>query len=644
MTDRDRGTSEEHDLICAVVWHEDAGSVHSIDPDHFYFYQAEWAWLVEFVTEHKRTPTSRTLDQTWHEFKFEPATEPISYYLGKLRQRDQWRQVIGANSRALDHLGDDDLQSALAVWQQTLDELHAAQSAVSAKPRSAYSADIAAGWERPIPFGSASQPATFPADALPEWLAEFVQAEAVATQTPLDLAGVLVLAVLAASAGGLVEVEIRPGWVEPTNLFVVCAMTPGSRKSAVYKDVTRPLGHLERELVAGRADDVLRAEVEREVAEQVADKAKDRAGKAKPNEDAANLLANAIAAAQQAKGIEVPIVPRLLADDATPEALASLLADQGGRIALLSPEGGVFDMMAGRYSSGSMPNLDVYLKGHAGDPIRVDRKGRKPEHIERPAVTVGLTVQPDVLRLIADRPGFKGRGLLARFLWSLPTSTVGRRQVGAPPVPGDVAATYHANLLHLARELLTTAKIAEGAGAPEAMILVLDDEAKSELLAFERELENRLHPETGDLAAIEGWAAKLAGATARIAALLYLAEDLQVGWVGPIPGASVRAAVRIARYLTGHALVAFDAMGADPALADARYVLEWITRTGADSFTARELFSAVPRTRFPKMMDLHPALAMLETHGYIRQMAQPERKRAGRPPSPRYLVHPGIET
>jgi replicative DNA helicase len=87
------------------------------------------------------------------------------------------------------------------------------------------------------------------------------------------------------------------------------------------------------------------------------------------------------------------------------------------------------------------------------------------------------------------------------------------------------------------------------------MILTLDDDAKGELLAFERELEQRLHPESGDLAGIEGWAAKLAGATARIATLLYLAGDLHVGWVGPVPGASVRAAVRIARYLTGHALV-----------------------------------------------------------------------------------------
>ena len=38
------------------------------------------------------------------------------------------------------------------------------------------------------------------------------------------------------------------------------------------------------------------------------------------------------------------------------------LAEQGGRIALLSDEGGVFDMMAGRYARQGILNLDVYLK------------------------------------------------------------------------------------------------------------------------------------------------------------------------------------------------------------------------------------------------------------------------------------------
>ena len=38
--------------------------------------------------------------------------------------------------------------------------------------------------------------------------------------------------------------------------------------------------------------------------------------------------------------------------------------------------------------------MDLWLKGHSGDPLRVDRKGRPPEHIPRPALTLGLMIQP----------------------------------------------------------------------------------------------------------------------------------------------------------------------------------------------------------------------------------------------------------
>jgi hypothetical protein len=145
----------------------------------------------------------------------------------------------------------------------------------------------------------------------------------------------------------------------------------------------------------------------------------------------------------------VPPLPRWLVDDATPEALAGLLATYG-RIALLSPEGDVFDQMAGRYNQQVGPNLGVYLKGHARDLLRVDRRGRPPEYVERPCLTIGLAVQPEVLRGLAGRPGFGGRGLLARFLYSLPASLVGHRQAGAPSVPEAVADRYARELHALA--------------------------------------------------------------------------------------------------------------------------------------------------------------------------------------------------
>ena len=131
----------------------------------------------------------------------------------------------------------------------------------------------------------------------------------------------------------------------------------------------------------------------------------------------------------------------------------------------------MFDQMAGRYNQAAGPNLGVYLKGHAGDLLKVDRRGRPPEYVERPCLTIGLAVQPEVLRGLAGRPGFGGRGLLARFLYSLPESLVGRRQVGAPPVPPSVTDRYALELQTLA------ASLAVPAGDNGPAVLTLDRQA-----------------------------------------------------------------------------------------------------------------------------------------------------------------------
>lgn len=55
----------------------------------------------------------------------------------------------------------------------------------------------------------------------------------------------------------------------------------------------------------------------------------------------------------------------------------ALLAEHGECMAWLSSEGGVFDLLQGRYSNG-IPNLDLVLKAHSGDAERVDRGSRPP--------------------------------------------------------------------------------------------------------------------------------------------------------------------------------------------------------------------------------------------------------------------------
>jgi hypothetical protein len=468
---------------------------------------------------------------------------------------------------------------------------------------------------------------------LPSWLGEYVAAVATATQTPPDLAGMLALAVLATVAAGAVEVQPRPGWREPLCLFVAVGMDAGARKSAVFTTLTRPVAEFERDQAAAALPGITETATLRRIADQAAAHAEAAAGKA-PGSQQEEARADAIARAAEASALVVPPLPRWLVDDATPEALAGLLATYG-RIALLSPEGDVFDQMAGRYNQGAGPNLGVYLKGHAGDLLKVDRRGRPPEYVERPCLTIGLAVQPEILRGLASRPGFGGRGLLARFLYSLPESMVGRRQAGAPSVPAAVADRYTLELQALA----TTLAVPAGDDGPA--LLGLDQAAGELLLGFERELEPRLAAGSGDLAHLAGWAAKLAGATCRLAGLLHLAGHLRDGWAQPISADTLAGAVRLADYLVEHARAVFDLMGADPRVDDARWLLDWITRSGQTQLTRRDAHRAAPRGRFPKATDLDPALALLEDHGWLRRVdVEAPGPKGGRPPSSRFLVNP----
>lgn len=485
-------------------------------------------------------------------------------------------------------------------------------------------------WGPPAPLAARATVPTFPVASLAGWVGDYVAAVAEFTQTPEDLAGCIALAALSTAAGGHVLVTVRGLWTEPVNLFTVVAMPPGSRKSAVFRAMTAPLLAAETQLIERVQPQIIEAKQTRRIAEAQADKA----NKVAVNHATDEATAEAISASLAVNEITVPVLPRLVADDITTEQATSLLAEQGGRLAILSAEGSIFATLAGRYSS--VPNLDVFLKGHAGDSLRVDRKTRDAEHIEHPALTLGLAVQPEVIRDIADMPGFRGKGLLGRILYALPASNIGYREIEPEPVHEHVSERYDTNL----RDLV----FALHEWQHEPARLQLSDDAYQLLTNQRRQTETRLRPDTGDLGHIGDWAGKYDGAVARIAGLLHLATNIEDGWRHPITADTMSAAITIGEYFATHALAAFDAMGTDPNHENALTIHTWLTKKHLERFTIRELFSGLPRGRFPKVADLDPALEILEQHGWIRRQPDPPKNGPGRRPSPTYTTHPHIHT
>jgi len=473
-------------------------------------------------------------------------------------------------------------------------------------------------WPEIVSFDVLNLP-DFPTHVLPDALRRWVEAESHATQTPADLAALLALSVCSVGIARRVVVEARPGWREPVNLFTAVLLEPGNRKSAVFADAMKPLRELEAELIEAARPEVARAQSDRRQDEtrlRKLEKTAAEKGDAEARHEAGNL------AADLADGAE-PVLPRLIVDDATAEKLGIMLAEQGGRIASMSPEGGVFDLMAGLYSKSGIPQFGVYLMGHSGDDLITDRVGRKSVRVERPAPTCAYAMQPAVIEGLAENPAFRGRGLLARFLYAAPQSWIGRREIAPAPVSDATREAYRQAVRALAE--------VEG-----EIVLQLSAGAAALLRDWEAEIEAML-AEGGQMEIMRDWGAKLAGATLRLAAVLHCVER---GPAGHIEGPTIAAAVEIARYLVPHAEAVLNMMLASEETADddARYVLRWIERHGRREFTKRDA-QQHGRRRFPKADDIDAALAELARRGYIR-LRPVEASGPGRAPSPTYDVNP----
>jgi hypothetical protein len=471
----------------------------------------------------------------------------------------------------------------------------------------------------------------FPAQLLPPWLARFVEAVAESTQTPVDLAGMVALGILATVLAGKIEVEVAGDWHEPANLYVVVALPPGERKSAVFGLCVSPIVQLERELTDRTELERLQSELRGGITEGLMKRAQRRAAIADTELEREEATTEALQHAEELAVNRPGPRPRLFTADATPEAVGRLLAENHGRVAILSSEGELFALLAGRYSKS--PNLEVFLKGHAGDPIRVDRRNGPPEIVDRPALTVAVTVQPDVLLKAGLVSEFRARGVFARMLFSFPTTNVGYRSVRSEPIPAKVMAEYDTRV----RELGRLEASLDVTGDQRAYRLHLTSVAMEKFTQFRASLEERLRP-GGDLRDSADWANKLAGALMRIAGLLHVAAGGPAVLEQTISEETVTNALAFSDYLIAHAKVGLAIAGSDPRSALATRTLAWVRSRSLLEFTQRDAHRALHGSGATPE-EVGAVLSFLEQHEYVRELGS--ERRQGRP-SRRFIVNPEV--
>ena len=222
-------------------------------------------------------------------------------------------------------------------------------------------------WEQPLRLGHFALP-RFPLDAFPTELCafrEFCAAVAKSYQVPVDLPAMLALSVAGAALSKKIVVKNDEDWSEPVNLFVVVAMQSGERKSAVFREMTAPLAQFEADENLRLEPEIARNRAELDILGRSLTKAQEQAARAVKSLDRQKSRDEAMNLAEELCSTTVLRPLQLIADDATPEAVSRLLYEQDGRLAILAPEGDLFDIMLGRYSRGE-PNLGGFLMGHAG--------------------------------------------------------------------------------------------------------------------------------------------------------------------------------------------------------------------------------------------------------------------------------------
>ena len=418
----------------------------------------------------------------------------------------------------------------------------------------------------------------FPVGALPEWIRKFVEAVAVDLQVPVDLPAILALGALAAAVQGKIEVEPKPGYREPLNLYIACVLESGERKSAAMKHFVGPIHDFEQTLAKELEPEINKNKSELGYLQSRVAHLRKIAAKSGKEEAKDNLFKAEKALA------EVPrlVTPRFLADDVTSEKLSGLMAEHDGRMAIFSPEGGLFGTIGGRYQNG-VPNLDLVLKAHAGDPVHIDRVGRPPVSLDRPALTLTFAVQLDVLNELHKTQGFRGRGFLARFCYLIPKTRMGSRNMNPPRIEETIANRYHAGMTQILRKNFVRPDHRQE-GDQDPVVIGFSSVAKEAWLKFAWAVEVELRA-NGALEALRDWGGKFPGLVARIAGLIHVAEGTNEQ---EISQETVLRAIEIGQYLAKHAQRVLGRKQETPQQEEQRELLEWIHGKGG-TVTAAQL-------------------------------------------------------
>ena len=464
-----------------------------------------------------------------------------------------------------------------------------------------------------------------PANLLPGNYGKFSKALAVATEVPEGLVVFGVLGAISAAISHRFCVNPKGDWIEPINVYLLAALPPGNNKSSVLNACSKPLVTWENEQAEKLGPKIKQAKSERKTMEKYIEKERNSAIQNKDH-DFRKLEVHEIAE-MEARLEDPPVLPQIFVTDATPEALVSIVAGQGGRLAILSDEGGIMEVISGLYSGGKA-NINIILNGIDGGYVRVERNDKSFDL--SPYLTFCLFAQPIVIQCMGSKKAFTGKGMLERFLYLLPHSKLGYRTHDTEPVSKVLRDGYNRQVTELLNKFMLV-----GEGEVDRFILKLDSQSHEDWRIFQDQTEKEFRS-GGKLYSISGWGGKISGFALRLAGLIHImkSDDEHTR----INRETMESALTLASFLKEHALAAFGLMSVDRATEKANVVLGWVRENDELSFTRSSCHAAL-HGQVNDVNELIEAIDVLKERNIV---SGPESVPTGGRPSIVYHVNPAL--
>lgn len=493
---------------------------------------------------------------------------------------------------------------------------------------------------KPIPFAeelpAGAEP--FPADALPDAVRDFVQAEAEALQVPAGMIAPLCLSCLSLAAAKKAVVEVTPAHKEPLNLWTLVLADSGAGKSPALKKVFAPVYRWQEETrqqmepkIAASAAHLKALEHEKSRIEHQMEAPRKTASEQAHGADLEGDLSavlQELSAAQQA----VVRAPILVVQDATTQALAKALSEQQERLTIADAEGLVFDIISAtcKASNGSSAgDVTMFIHAWGGEPVTSMRISRQPLVLREPLLTFGIMTQPEHFKQALSDPQLTARGLFARFLINLPQHLPAAQRCTereARTAPASIVEAWHTLVANLLNEPV-----------PEEPLTIryLSDAAEVSN-AYERKI--KIAADTAEAGGLKEFLAKLPAQMNRITGLLHIAKYVCTGNAAMlgIEADTAQKATQICEYYRRQAEMLYGISQTVQEEQNALYVLHKLQKAG----TAGTLQTYTAIRRLCRKLDgkeckedFDAALEQLTEHRYLR-------KTADRPP--KYLVSADI--